>query len=161
MKRRALLSFWPELLALVIVAPLSYLWLDNVPPQQRIAGYITSHEDPSRQPRLGEDFDIHWTTTRHVRDCPGIVQVEITQGNVIWPVMKRFVFNPSIGAKEFTPDPWPVPEWAHAGPATYRVTTFWDCNWFQNLIPGWSIIQVGPDIHFEILPRKSATGKVE
>lgn len=142
----------------VVVAFVAYSMFDNVPPQVRLSGYITSHQSPDRFPRIGETFDVHWTSTPHIRSCPGEVQIEIIQGNIIWPVMRRTVFNPQTGATEFTPAPWPIPEWAKPGPAIYRVTTFWRCNWFQRLFPNWAIIQSGPDIPFTILPGKQDNG---
>jgi hypothetical protein len=158
MINRSVLSYLFDLVVALLVGFVAYSMFDNAPPQVRISGYITSHQNPARPPRLGETFDVHWKSTPHVRSCPGEVQIEIIQGNVIWPVMKRSVFNPKLGSTEFSPAPWPVPEWAKAGPAIYRVTTFWRCNWFQRLFPNWAIVQIGPDIPFTILPRKQDHG---
>lgn len=141
--------------ALFVVGPLAYFYFDNTPPQVRLHGYITSASDPNKPPRVGENFTVHWTSTPHVRDCPGEVQVEIMQGDRIWPVLaKRKAMNPDEGNKTFTPPPWPLPGDIRPGQATYRVSTFWDCNWLQIWLPWHFITEVGPDIEFTVLPAK-------
>lgn len=161
---KRLLPFWPELLAVLVIGPIGYMAMDRTAPQVRERGFIIAHdvpgcateqdaEDQRCWPRIGGFFDVHWISTPHVRDCPGVVQVEVMQGNVIWPVMKRGVFNPPVGSIAVDPDPWPVPDYIRPGKAVYRVSTFWQCNLLQRVLPNFSIYQVGPDLEFHVLPR--------
>jgi hypothetical protein len=140
---------------LFIVFPASYYALDRQPPQVRLRGSIHATADPGRAPRLGEEFSVVWQITPHLRDCPGSVQVEIIDsGHDVHVKTTREAFNDAVGSMTIEPPPWVIPDDAKAGPAVYRVTTFWYCTWFQRLLD-WPVVQVGPDIPFMILPRRS------
>jgi hypothetical protein len=55
------------------------------------------------------------------------------------------------GRGEFVTPSVLVPGEAELGPAIYRVTTFFTCNWLQRVLH-WPIVQWGPDIPFTIVP---------
>lgn len=129
-----------------------YAYLDSAPPWVRLSGTI----DPTH---AGESFTPHWHTTPLVRDCPGTLQIEIISSQakgppLIWPVLQRTVSRElHTGQTEYDPPPWPLDRDIPPGSAIYRVTSFWYCNQAQKSV-GLPIIQVGPDIPFEVLPEK-------
>lgn len=142
------------LFAIFVVSPLAYWTFDSTPPWTRISGRI----DPTP---AGGWILAHWKTTPLTRRCPGIIQIEIIVGDLIWPVFSRpaktglgEAVNIEFGQHEWNPPPWPLPRDIPPGPAIYRVTSFWYCNWLQEL-DGWGISQVGPDIPFTVLPSAS------
>lgn len=135
------------------------LVLDREPPWTRLWGTI----EPTH---AGDLITPHWSTTPFARACPGTLQIEIISPGVspdgapyIWPVLSRpLVTDHPAGATEWVAPPWPLSK--DAPPNTgylantdtiYRVTSFWYCNKLQKLV-GVPIVQVGPDIHFKVLP---------
>ena len=132
-------------IALFIVGPILYLALDREPPWVRLRGEVIE------EVHAGGTLQIKWYTTPLQRVCPGTLQVEIISGRLIWPVLQRPVGANKLGTTEYTPAPWPVFSDIPPGPAIYRVSSFWYCNWLQELT-GWSIVQVGPEIPFIVLP---------
>jgi hypothetical protein len=140
----------PAMLALVIAAPIAWEVSDSTLPHVRLSGRIA-------ETRAGESFEPEWATTRHVRDCPGLVQIEIIDAeDEIHIKPRREAFQPPVGSTSFTPDSWILPVDAIPGPAIYRVTTFWYCTAYE-LYFNRPLVQVGPDIHFTILPKLGAT----
>lgn len=140
------------LFALIVVGPISWFALDREPPQTRLYGTIASAIDPTRFPRAGEEFVVTWETTPHIRDCSGLVQTEIIDNeHVIWPRLERKAFRSQLNTTILIPPTWLLPSLVAPGPATYRVTTFWYCNWFQRWFDN-PIVQIGPDVPFTVLP---------
>ena len=140
-------------MCVLVVGPLSWVVSDRKAPQWRLKGSITaSHKPPGTMPHLGEGFTVTWKTTPHIRDCPGFVQIEIfdSDGDVHIKTSRK-AFVPPLGSITLKPEQWVVPPDAVPGPAIYRVTSFWYCTWFERLFD-WPVVQVGPDVHFVILP---------
>ena len=138
---------------LAVMFPLAWQVSDRQPPWVRLSGMI---EDT----RAGEPFVVKWLNTPNLRYCPGVVQVEIISGPLIWPVMRRAVGTADLpaGETEYNTPPWPLPSEVPPGNAIYRVTTFWYCNWVQKHLD-WPVKQVGPDIQFKVLPARSRQGE--
>ena len=92
------------------------------------------------------------------RYCPGRVQREIIDSaKHLWPRLSgetiavwRAIPN-GQGRGAFVTPSVHVPGEAEPGPAIYRVTTFFTCNWLQRVLH-WPIVQQGPDIPFTIVP---------
>jgi len=132
-------------------------FFDRTPPQERLSGVIFSATDPTREPRVGESFQVEWKTTPHIRDCPGEVENELKQGSSTWPFLTRSAFNPPMGSTSFLPPPWLLAS-SVPGPAVYHVTTWWYCSPLSKFLLHYfdlhfhPIIQTGPDIPFTILP---------
>lgn len=130
-----------------ICGPFIYMAVDREPPWTRLSGTI----EPVS---AGGYLTVHWKTTPLVKVCPGTLQVEIISGNLIWPVLQRPVSSSlRLGQVDYTPEPWPVFRDVPPGETTYRVTSFWYCNWLQRFLD-WPVIQVGPDIKFLVLPEE-------
>ena len=143
-------------IGLFIVAPLAWWATDRTPPQVRLVGTLL----PPIVVR-GEAVRVRYTTTKRVRaDCPGVVQQEIVDSqNTIFSKFAR-----AVGPAIFEPDPnnpnqdiligHPViiPEQVAPGQATFRTVTFRYCNWLQRILH-WPIVQIGPDIHFEVIEK--------
>lgn len=139
------------LVAATVFSPIFWLILDREPPWRRLRGWI----EPTP---AGGYIQPHWQTTPLKRICRGSVQIEIISSqlgsaDLIWPVFQRSVGADKLGATEYIAAPWPLSETVPPGPTRYRVTTFWVCNWTQEL---WPIVQVGPEIQFITLPKESA-----
>lgn len=133
--------------AVCVCGPFLYWALDREPPWVRLSGTIEPAE-------AGGYFRVHWQTTPLKRACGGTLQIEIMSGRLIWPVLLRPVSEQlKIGQTEYTPEPWPVFSDIPPGEATYRVTSFWYCNWMQSFFD-WPIVQVGPDIKFIVLKQE-------
>jgi hypothetical protein len=140
-------------LLLLVLSPFAWWVSDRQPPWTRVWGEIEATH-------AGEAFSVRWHTTPNQRDCPGIVQVEIFSGPLIWPVMRRAVgTNIAVGQTEYVTPPWPLDSEVPVGTATYRVTTFWYCNWIHVHL-NWPIVQVGPDINFKVLPYRKSNSVV-
>lgn len=135
-----------DAVVLAAMSPIAWMVADRTPPWERLYGTI----EPTH---AGAAFAVHWHTTPLVRECGGYLQVEIQSGMVVWPVLRRSI-NPNltVGMTDYVAPPWPLPLTVPVGKgAIYRVTSFWFCNTLQEYL-GWPIIQVGPDIEFEVLP---------
>lgn len=134
-----------DALFFLALSPFAWWLADREPPWIRIWGEI--------QPtRAGDLFSVHWHTTPLSRECPGTLQVEVMSGYVVWPVLRRQVNSElNIGQIDYIAPPWPLAISVPRGTAKYRVTSFWFCNWMQEWL-NWPIIQVGPDVEFEVLP---------
>ena len=145
-------AIWLQVVILAWLSPFAWWLSDREPPWVRLGGRI----DPTV---AGEQFVVHWRTTPFKRFCPGLVQVEIISGNIIWPVLRRNVSRDTyVGQTQYITDPWPLDSDVPPGMVTYRVSTFWYCNWLQEWI-NWPIIQVGPFIRFVALPKKPVVPK--
>jgi hypothetical protein len=133
-----------DIAVLAALSPFAWMIADREPPWVRLYGTIA----PTH---AGGEFNVEWHTTPLVRECGGYLQVEILSGMVVWPVLRRQI-NPNlnVGQTTYKAPPWPLPLTVPPGKATYRVTSFWFCNSLQEYL-GWPIIQVGPDIEFEVL----------
>lgn len=136
-----------EVIILILLSPFAWWLADRDPPWVRLKGYIAPTP-------AGTEFVVDWTTTPLVRECKGQIQIEIISGYMIWPVLRRQI-NPAlvVGMTHYVTPPWVLDSDVPPGKTTYRVTTFWYCNWLQEVlhIP---VIQVGPEIEFETLPRR-------
>ncbi len=130
---------------LLMLSPVAWALVDREPPWTRIEGSI----DPTN---AGSEFVVHWRTTPLERECSGTIQIEISSKQAVWPVLKRTV-NPflKLGQVDYMTPPWPLAVTVPPGIAIYRATSFWYCNWVQRLL-NWPVVQVGPDIQFEVLP---------
>lgn len=134
-----------EMIAIIITAVVGWPIIDRRPPWERLYGEIA----PTH---AGAEFPVTWHTTPLREACPGQLQIEIQSGKVIWPVLRRQVSDTLVlGQTSYTTAPWPLAITVPPGKAIYRVTSFWYCNWFQELF-NWPVIQVGPDIEFTVLP---------
>ena len=138
-------------IAIGLAGPIFYEAIDRERPWTRVWGEI----DPTP---AGGTFAVRWHATPLARACPGTIQVEIIShtdaGDLIWPVLQRPVSSRWVlGQTYFETMPWILYRDVPPGKATYRVTTFWNCNLLQTLT-GWSINQVGPDIEFDVLPEE-------
>ena len=151
-KRTLAMEITLEVIAVAVAIFVGWPAIDRSPPWTRLYGYIP----PTA---AGGEFSVHWHTTPLLGDgCPGQLQIEVQSGNVIWPVLRRSVSSSLVqGQTDYITPPWPLPLTVPPGKAIYRVTSFWYCNWFQEVM-NWPIIQVGPDIEFEVLPVKLPIG---
>jgi hypothetical protein len=134
-------------LALLVVGPPAWVASDREPPWVRLHGTI----EPTH---AGGKLIAHWHTTPLKRACPGTLQIEIISGRLIWPVLQRPVNDQLVvGQTDYTPPAWPLSRDVPPGPAMYRVTSFWTCNWLQNYLD-WPVVQVGPELPFIVLPEE-------
>ena len=158
------LRFWllnavPLAIAAAVAAWLALMALDREPPWIRIAGTL----DPPTVQR-GYEVQAHFIAVlpqpeqTQPRHCPGRVQREIIDSaKHLWPRLSGetvAVWRPipnGQGRGEFVTPRVLVPREADPGPAIYRVTTFFTCNWLQRVMH-WPIVQQGPDIPFTIVP---------
>jgi len=144
-KRILTLEIILEVIAVVLTIIIGWPIVDRRPPWVRLYGEI-------KPTHAGGEFSVTWRTTPLREQCPGQLQIEIQSGKIIWPVLRRQVSDTLfIGQTSYVTPPWPLALTVPPGKATYRVTSFWYCNWFQELF-NWPVIQVGPDIEFEVLP---------
>jgi hypothetical protein len=156
--------FWslnavPLAIAAALAAWLALMAFDREPPWIRIGGTL----DPPAVQR-GHQVQAHFIAVlpqpeqTEPRYCPGRVQREIIDSaKHLWPRLSgetvavwRAIPN-GQGRGEFVTPRVFVPNEAEPGPATYRVTTFFTCNWLQRVLH-WPIVQQGPDIPFTIVP---------
>jgi hypothetical protein len=134
-----------ELIAVVLTIFIGWPIIDRRPPWVRLYGEIAPTP-------AGGEFSVTWHTTPLREACPGQLQIEVQSGRVIWPVLRRQVSDAlKLGQTTYTTPPWPLALTVPPGEAVYRVTSFWYCNWFQEMF-NVPVIQVGPDIEFEVLP---------
>ena len=158
------LRFWllnaaPLAIAAAVAASLAWMAFDREPPWIRIEGAL----DPPAVQR-GHEVQAHFIAVlpqperTEPRYCPGRVQREIIDSaKHLWPRLSgetiavwRAIPNEQ-GRGEFVTPSVHVPGEAEPGPAIYRVTTFFTCNWLQRVLH-WPIVQWGPDIPFTIVP---------
>jgi hypothetical protein len=158
------LRFWlfnavPLAIAAAVAAWLVLMAFNREPPWIRIEGTL----DPPAVQR-GHQVQAHFIAVlpepeQHApRYCPGRVQREIVDNaRHVWPRLSgetvavwRAIPN-GQGRGEFVTPSVRVPDEAEPGPAIYRVTTFFTCNWLQRVLH-WPIIQQGPDLPFTVLP---------
>ena len=158
------LRFWllnavPLAIAAAVAASLAWMAFDREPPWIRIEGAL----DPPAVQR-GHEVQAHFIAVlpqpeqTEPRYCPGRVQREIIDSaKHLWPRLSgetiavwRAIPN-GQGRGEFVTPGVLVPKEAEPGPAIYRVTTFFTCNWLQRVLH-WPIVQQGPDIPFTIVP---------
>lgn len=151
--KRSHYFFVPQILALVVVGPLAWMAFDRAPPLDLYDGII----DPNDLPK-GGTASVTWRATFSGRDCPGATQRELVDSRRgLWPQLTRErkgVFKPDEDNSRqgtVTTPPLELPEGMSSGPATYRVTNFYYCNWLQHALH-WPIVRVSPPIHFEVLP---------
>jgi len=144
-RRIVYLEIMLEVIAVVLTVFIGWPIIDRRPPWVRLYGHI----EPTH---AGGEFSVQWHTTPLREGCPGQLQIEVQSGKVIWPVLRRQVSDTLVlGQTSYKTAPWPLALTVPPGKAIYRVTSFWYCNWFQEMF-NWPIIQVGPDIEFEVLP---------
>lgn len=145
--------FLPQIVALFILGPLAWLAFDRTPPLLLYDGAI----EPNIVHRGQEGITVTWRATFSGRDCPGQSQRELVDSHrSIWPQLARArkgIFKPdapdSMIGTVVTP-PLSIPEMV-PGPATYKVTQFYYCNWLQRILH-WPIVQSSPYIRFEVAP---------
>lgn len=139
-------------IALLIVAPLLYMALEREPTFTLLDGALI----PSPIKR-GEKAQVIWHVKFSGSFCEGKMQREIIDSRrQLWPYVirdrsARFVAdptNPGYGWIETAP--LQLPDGIATGPATYRVTVFWYCNWLQRKLE-WPIVVDRPVINFEVL----------
>jgi hypothetical protein len=158
------LRFWllnaiPLAIAAAVAGWIALMAFDRAPPWIRIEGTL----DPPAVQR-GHEVQAHYIAVlpqpeqTEPRHCPGRVQREIIDSaRHLWPrlsgetVAVWHAIPNEQGRGEFVTPPVQVPSQAEPGPAIYRATTFFTCNWLQRVLH-WPIIQQGPDIHFTIEP---------
>jgi len=139
------------MISLLIVAPLLWMALDREPTFTLLEGSIIPN--PIRR---GETATIVWRVKYSGSVCEGKMQREIIDARrQLWPYVIR-----ERGAK-YHPDPdypgygWietvplTLPDGIAPGPASYRATVFWYCNWLQRQLE-WPIVVDRPVITFEV-----------
>ncbi len=144
--------FIPQIVALLIL-PFAWMALDRTPPLILHDGTIT----PAIVRPGQSGIQVEWRAKFSGRDCEGLSQREVVDARLnLWPQLARarkgnFIAdegNPNEGAVK-TPA-LAIPEQISAGPATYRVTQFYYCNWLQKKLD-WPIVQTSPPIRFEVV----------
>lgn len=148
--------FIPQTVALIIVAPLAWMALERTPPLRLHHGELF----PSVVYPGQSDIEVVWQAHFSGRDCPGDTQRELidSQAN-LWPKLRRArggVFHPRQGTPRegtVTTPPLDIPSQMEPGPAEYRVTQFYYCNWLQRVLH-WPIIETSEAIPFMVIPRR-------
>lgn len=138
--------------AMFVIGPIAWMAFDRNPPWWRLHGTV----EPYRVHR-GERITATYTASPLTRYCPGKVQREVidVQRN-LWPKLSASTVasweqdHDAVTGTVITPGVI-IPPSAAYGSAVYRVTTFWYCNPLQRWLD-WPIVQVGPDLPFEIIP---------
>jgi hypothetical protein len=143
--------FLPQIVA-IFFGYLTWLAMDRTPPLILFDGKVT----PAIVRKGQEGVKVVWDADFAGRDCPGYSQRELVDsGHHLWPELRRaragiFKADPDhpLTGKVVTP-PLIIPNLL-PGPARYRVTQFYYCNWLQRLLE-WPIIQTSPFIKFEVV----------
>lgn len=145
----------PQAFVVIVVAPVTWLLLDRTPPFVRLHGDLL----PPVVVR-GDSVRVRYVVTKRVpgRVCPGTVSQEIVDSaGTTFGKRER-----SVGPAAWEPHPtnpkleiftgWPVsiPAETAPGPAVFRTVTFRHCNFLQRWLR-LSVVQIGPDIDFEIV----------
>lgn len=145
--------FIPQILAVLIVAPLAWMAADRTPPLILHDGVITPREVRPNQTGVTLVWRAHYSG----RDCQGLSQREfISDGRRdIFPQLaaqRAGVFQPSKSDPmegTVTVPSLSIPDMP-AGPGSYQVTQFYYCNILQELLH-WPIIQRSPYVRFEVV----------
>lgn len=131
----------------LLIAPIVYMYLDNVPPYEYDAG--KSYIVPSRA-HVEHQVTIHWAITKINRICRGYVVRFIIDADT--GVKTTYDATPAATSVErgdteldrtFTLPPNVAP-----GVKIYRSEGFYSCNPLQQL---WPLRVVTPDIRFEVV----------
>jgi hypothetical protein len=145
--------FIPQIIAVMIVAPLSWMAFDRTPPLALYDGVITPNVVRKNQAGV----KLVWRARFSGRDCPGLSQREFVDSiRGLWPQLahsRAGIFVPDPGSQTVgtvTTPPLMIPDMA-PGPATYQVTQFYYCNWLQRFLH-WPIVQPSPYVRFEVAP---------
>jgi len=142
----------PQIIAILIVAPILWAVFDRTPPLKLYDGSISP-----QQVARGQNVSVIWHARFSGRDCPGLSQRELVDadGN-LWPKLARGrkgIFRPNPLDKKqgiVTTPPLSIPDQMSYGVAQYRVTQFYYCNWLQKIMR-WPIVEVSPPIQFEVV----------
>lgn len=143
--------FVPQMVAFLVAAPLAWMAFDRNPPLRLYNGVII--------PMIvvpGENVRVVWRAHFSGRDCPGLTQREIVDSKSnIWPKVlrgRRGVFvpdSPGLATGAVKTPTLEIPEQIAPGPAYYKVTQFYYCNFLQRWL-AWPIVAASPNIRFEV-----------
>jgi hypothetical protein len=142
----------PQIVAIAIVGPLTWMAFDRTPPLILHDGVITPNPVHTGQ----KDVSVTWRATYAGRDCPGLTQRELVDSRrSLWPQLireRKGVLKTDVDDRfrgTVTTPPLAIPDMA-PGKACYRVTQFYYCNILQRIFD-WPIVQVSPCIDFEVI----------
>jgi hypothetical protein len=146
---------------LIVLACIPFIWwtLDRTPPLELYDGQIIPDEV-----HPGQSVRVRWHARFAGRDCPGNSQRELVlvttadgvPANKLYPERRRArggIFkaepnNPFVGTVQ-TP-PLLIPPDMPPGDATYQVTQYYYCNWWQRFLQ-WPIHKESPLIPFTVV----------
>lgn len=143
----------PQMVALLIAAPLAWMAFDRTPPLVLHDGVMT----PSVVRAGQQNVKLVWRATYSGRDCPGLSQREFVDANRgLWPQLahqRAGIFmpdsnNPLEGTVEVPP--LAIPEMM-PGTGSYQVTQVYFCNWLQRVLR-WPIVKTSPYVNFVVAP---------
>lgn len=142
----------PQIIALLIVAPLAWWAFDRQPPLTLVEGKVI----PYTVERGQANVTVTWRARFSGRDCPGFTQRELVDSQKnLWPKLlreRRGVFHEQKARSGIvTTPPLAIPLQMAPGRATHRVTNIYYCNWLQRLLR-WPIVSPSPYIPFNVAP---------
>lgn len=148
--------FLPPLIALLVVAPVAWmLFIDRAPPLVLYDGHLV----PDKVYPGQVNVQVLWRARFAGRDCGGYSQRELVDAQAnLWPKLtqpRAGIFHPSPGNPmdgTVTTPPLEIPPQMTLGPARYRVTQFYYCNWLQRWLD-MPIVQTSVAIELEVVER--------
>lgn len=130
------------LVALFVVAPLTYMGFDREPPVDRMSGSM----EPNKV-HPGQMVTVTWYTKKH-RRCNGDVSRQIIAADGKVHILEDADSSYSTQG-DLLKRTFQIPIYIAYGPARYRSTVQFYCNPIHTYFP---IKTVGPEVLFEIIP---------
>lgn len=150
-RRRIVCHVLAGLSALIIAVPLTFMWLDNVPPLS-----ITHTAMFPSVVRAGDSVSITWTATE-TRACDGIIHRRfVDSAGVIFEIAPvPSIYRGTLGPNKTFSREVRIPSGMAPGPAVYGgVRRYW-CNPLQRALQGIlgaEIVLPSPIIKFTVIP---------